>query len=496
MNLFEEAVIYATVMHAGKTRKNTNIPYILHPLEVAQIISTMTDDIEIIAAGVLHDVVEDTDGTLSEIRSRFGDRVAKLVDSETENKYEGLDKTATWKKRKEETLFKLKNADDIGIKMLWLGDKLSNIRSISQGYSEKGAAVWDAFNQKDSSMHRWYYKTVAESIELDLNRTGAFKELLKHINNLWPGTFASEKSKYKKYRQLSIDGLKMIGKGAKGNVYRYDDELIVKVYNEHNMFKDIERENYLARKAFVAGIPTAISFGIVEVGERYGSLFELLDSDSVSNLIAKNPSNIEYYAKVMADLALNIHATDANDIDLPDFMVEVHNWINGGVAYVDEALTNKITQMVDALPKVNTMIHGDFHTGNVMAHKDEFLLIDMDRLSVCHPIVELSGIYMFYVGFGELDPDFVESFMGFSYKTSKEFYRHFLINYLKTEDENILLEVKNKSALLAYVRLVRRCYKKGINLSLDDKKARDYYLDKINNLLERVDSFEFREVIN
>ena len=91
MNKLEEAIIYATLLHQGKARKIKNTPYILHPLEVAEIISTMTDDIDIITAGVLHDVVEDTDGTLPEIRNRFGERVAELVSSETENKYPGQD---------------------------------------------------------------------------------------------------------------------------------------------------------------------------------------------------------------------------------------------------------------------------------------------------------------------------------------------------------------------------------------------------------------------
>ncbi len=120
MNMLEEAIIYATVLHQGKVRKFNGIPYILHPMEVAQILSTMTDDAEIITAGILHDVVEDTDGTLEEIEKRFGKRVALLVSSESEPKYPDEDPAATWKRRKEESLLVLKNSTDIGVKMLWL----------------------------------------------------------------------------------------------------------------------------------------------------------------------------------------------------------------------------------------------------------------------------------------------------------------------------------------------------------------------------------------
>ena len=97
MTMLEEAIIYATVMHQGKKRKLQNRAFILHPMEVAQVLSTMTDDEEVITAGILHDIVEDTDGTLAEIESRFGKRVAFLVSSESEKEYPELDPAASWK---------------------------------------------------------------------------------------------------------------------------------------------------------------------------------------------------------------------------------------------------------------------------------------------------------------------------------------------------------------------------------------------------------------
>ena len=195
MNKIEEAIIYATVMHQGKVRKLGNIPYILHPLEVAQILSTMTDDQDVITAGILHDIVEDTDGTLQEIEKRFGERVAFLVSSESENDYPGESRADSWKRRKEESLKVLKNTDDQGVRMLWLADKLANIRSVAGNYSEYGDKVWEGFHQHDPEMHHWYYQTIAEQLELFLNKTGAFKEFIKHINFIWPGSFDSEKGR-------------------------------------------------------------------------------------------------------------------------------------------------------------------------------------------------------------------------------------------------------------------------------------------------------------
>ena len=188
MHMIEEALIYATVLHQGKTRKFNGLPYILHPMEVAEIITTMTDDAEVITAGLLHDVVEDTDGTIGQIEIRFGKRVADLVRSETENKYPGEDKTLTWKRRKEETLQGLKESSDRGVKMLWLADKLSNIRSLTRLLNENGDKVWEAFNQKDPELHLWYNKTVAGYVEEELGDTDAYKEFIGHINSIWPGT--------------------------------------------------------------------------------------------------------------------------------------------------------------------------------------------------------------------------------------------------------------------------------------------------------------------
>ena len=203
MKKLEEAIIYATIMHQGKTRKLGDSPYILHPLEVAQILSTLTDDEDVITAGILHDIVEDTDGTLPEIEKRFGERVARLVSSETEFKYPDKDPKDTWQKRKEDSILMLKNSQDTGVKMLWLADKLANIRSLAGSYSAIGDKIWDTLNQKDPERQHWYYKSIGEILELSLNKTGAFKEFIKQVNSIWPGTFDSEKARYKKYREVS-----------------------------------------------------------------------------------------------------------------------------------------------------------------------------------------------------------------------------------------------------------------------------------------------------
>lgn len=491
MNLLEEAVVYATIMHQGKVRKFGGRPYILHPMEVAQILSTMTDDMEVIAAGILHDVVEDTDGTLDEIEKRFGERVASLVDSESEDEYPGEDRSATWQRRKEGSLLALRKTRDVGVKMLWLADKLANLRSLSQTYAEQGEAMWAGLNQDDPERQLWYYKSVAEALELSLNRTGAFKELVKHINFMWPGTFDSEKGGYKEYRQLSVDGCELIGRGAKGEVYRYDDELVIKVFNQNNLFQDVERETNLARRAFVLGVPTAISFGIVAVGDRYGAMYELVDSETLSTYIAREPERVDEYADLMAALAREIHSIEVDEDDVfPDALERVQEYIRGGVAYEDERLAKRCMDLVGALPARSTLVHGDFHTNNVFMMRGEPLLIDMDRVSRGHPIVELADLYYFYVVLGEDNPSVVSDFMGFPYETARRFFDRFLMTYLETDDEKRIHDVEDKAMLLCCTRLIRKVRRSGMG-SQEARAIIDRCLQRIADLTGRLDTLDF-----
>ena len=159
-DLVSEAIVFCTEAHDGMRRRKSDAPYVLHPMEVGVIVGTMTCDQEIIAAAILHDVVEDAEITIDEIGERFGSRVMELVASETENKREELPPEETWLLRKEESIEKLKSTSDAAVMMLWLGDKLSNIRAIYRDYKLEGESVWQKFHQSDVKVQEWYYRSV------------------------------------------------------------------------------------------------------------------------------------------------------------------------------------------------------------------------------------------------------------------------------------------------------------------------------------------------
>lgn len=185
MNILEEAIVFATKAHEGQMRKMAKTPYILHPVEVAAIIATMTDDLETMAAGVLHDTIEDCGVDPREIKEKFGARVSALVQSETEDRQSNRPAAETWIARKEDSLLMLKHSKDKAVKIMWLGDKLSNIRSFYRAYQKDGNKIWEGLHQKDPKMQEWYYRTIAQYLYDDLGDTEAYKEYVRLVDGVF-----------------------------------------------------------------------------------------------------------------------------------------------------------------------------------------------------------------------------------------------------------------------------------------------------------------------
>ncbi len=180
LDLIGRAALFAAMKHAGQNRKGSGIPYITHVMEAMAIVAEMTDDQEIQVAALLHDTLEDTDTSGEELVHYFGERVAGLVAAESENKREGQRAEDTWEIRKQETLDHLRGAST-EVKIITLGDKLSNIRAMSRDYKALGDELWDRFNQKDPAKHGWYYRSIGEILGEDafIRDTEAYKEYVE-----------------------------------------------------------------------------------------------------------------------------------------------------------------------------------------------------------------------------------------------------------------------------------------------------------------------------
>lgn len=175
MSRIDDAIRFAADKHKGAVRKGNGQPYIFHPLEVLSLVSMMTKDEDVLCAAILHDTVEDTDTKIDDIVEKFGDRVAKLVDDETEEKMKAYHKDETWKVRKEYAIEHIRNLEDEGAKMVCLADKLSNLRSMHMLMMVEGDKAWDNFNMKDPKQHYWYYRSLADALS-SLEDTAVYKE--------------------------------------------------------------------------------------------------------------------------------------------------------------------------------------------------------------------------------------------------------------------------------------------------------------------------------
>lgn len=180
LGLLDRAIAFAALKHAGTPRKGTDFPYFTHVMEAMEIVCRMTKDEEIRAAAVLHDTLEDTGTTKEELVRNFGQRVADLVAAESENKRADRPAEETWLERKMETIRHMENAPT-EVKMIALGDKLSNVRAMTRDYRVIGKELWERFNEKDPLKQGMYYGELANAFWEDetIRETDAYREYVE-----------------------------------------------------------------------------------------------------------------------------------------------------------------------------------------------------------------------------------------------------------------------------------------------------------------------------
>ena len=181
--VLDRAIIFAVKAHSGTERRGKGYPYIVHPLEAVEIVATMSKDQELLAAAALHDVVEDTDVTVEQIRAEFGEKVAALVAAESDEMPSGVSEEDSWHPRKQAAIDRLAKAGR-ETKMVALGDKLSNMRAIARDFADQGDALWNLFHAKDPKDHEWHYRGLAEALK-ELEDTFAYQEFVRLINQVF-----------------------------------------------------------------------------------------------------------------------------------------------------------------------------------------------------------------------------------------------------------------------------------------------------------------------
>ena len=293
----------------------------------------------------------------------------------------------------------------------------------------------------------------------------------------------------KAYRRMSVEGCEFIAKGANGAVYRYDDETILKTYFAKDALPEIKQERENARKAFVLGINTAIPYGIVRVGDGYGTVTELLNATSVTKLIRNNPDDMSEAAKYYIDMLKSIHAIEVEDGEVLDMKETALAWADFVAPHLPEEQGKKLRALIEAVPKKNTMMHGDYHTNNIMVQNGEPLLIDMDTLCMGHPVFELGSMFNAFIGYSELDHQVTMNFFGYTHETAEKFWDMSLKMYLGTDDEEVCRSVAEKAMIIGYTRMLRRAIRRPEESDSPAKIAR--CKEMLEVLLNKVDTLVF-----
>lgn len=262
--------------------------------------------------------------------------------------------------------------------------------------------------------------------------------------------FTSMMDVKKALRKIDISKAEVIGDGYFSTVYRLNKDTIVKVFNRTSDPNQVDRELRLAKEAFVLGVPTAISFDVVQVGDKLGVIFEMLDCASLKSVLLNDKKHYDEYLKKYAELLKKINSTTCDNKEIPEIKKYYLRKIEAIKSVLDEKHFAKAKKLIESIEDRKTFVHGDCHFKNIMVQKDELLLIDMDTLSVGHPIFELAALCATYTIFNEDEPNNSEKFFGIKKDDATKLYNELLVCYFGKEDE----VAKEKIRLLAHIHMV------------------------------------------
>lgn len=197
----------------------------------------------------------------------------------------------------------------------------------------------------------------------------------------------------KAIREIDVTGCEVIGQGGNGTVYRLDADTIVKVYRPIVKLEQIERERAFAKNALINGIPCVIAYDVVKCGNSYGIVFEMLKSDTLGHAMSNNPDKFEEYVEKYVALAKELHSADLDKNAFTSIKTVLHNRVPNLSKWCSEEEMQLINSLIDEMPDETSLIHGDFHPGNIMIQDGELLLIDMPEVTVGAKIWDIAAIY-------------------------------------------------------------------------------------------------------
>lgn len=257
-------------------------------------------------------------------------------------------------------------------------------------------------------------------------------------------------------RTISTEGCALIGEGGTASVYRLDPDTIVKLYHDNIPYEAIEREKAYTRKAFELGMPCAISFDIVRCTGKYGIVYELIHARTLAEAIAAQPDRLGEYAESYGRLGRSIHSLPGDGQIFPQTAARYHEEIGRLAPWISGEALGRLHDLVDSVPRRDTLIHGDFHLNNVMVQDGEYLLIDMADVSCGHPVFELACTWVGLISVCSRGPEFTRRLYGLLPDQLAAVWDGFLRGYFDGKEEAQLRRIDAMLAPFALLKTVLR----------------------------------------
>ena len=287
----------------------------------------------------------------------------------------------------------------------------------------------------------------------------------------------------RKLRQVSIDGCELVGKGGVGTVYRLSDDTIIKVFRKDTTMDVLNTEMNMAKESFLLGMPTAITFDVVRVGEQFGLVYELLKAKTLSDCIKQHPERVDEYANLYARLFRQLHSIEVrNDGIIGDSYEKEINQLNHIRRYFDDESVDLLIHIVQSIPKGNRLLHGDLQTKNVMLQDGELMMIDMGEVGYGHPLLDLAHSYSSLVS---LIGDY-EATIGFPRKYGETFWNTMMSVYFEGESAET---IAHRNEQIRVVSLVRNFGWLSLSDSFPSeviKECQDLFRERVKNHKEHI----------
>ena len=264
-------------------------------------------------------------------------------------------------------------------------------------------------------------------------------------------------------RKISIEGCEVIGAGGYGTVYRIDPETIVKVYHSASL-EFIEKERELSKRAFLLGVPTAISFDTVKVGEKYGVVYEMLDAKTVAQLITANPASLQQLGQLSAVTLKKLHAIEVDSEVFPNKKDTLTAWIDSIAQYIEPEEAQAMLDYIKSIPDRNTFLHGDYNSKNVMIKDGEVLLIDIGDAATGHPAFDIAGLMLAYLILpNATTPERVLALLGFDPAYAQNMWGVMCGAYFMTGDPQEIGRITNMLMPLALLLMSYHAFQYTVN---------------------------------